>query len=165
MIESRARKHSQSRWPLENLAISELRQQSRRKHACQLISILFLQIRMNLNTYPGSGRPGLPAFQADPAINVRNRQELGDAGMCHHFRLRFSQDTHGHGVSKKASDSPFPKACLLSKFIKRDLTTRRYHIWDLVATDCVDADQVGDLEVLVQGKCSSGREEYSQQRI
>jgi hypothetical protein len=72
--------------------------------------------------------------------------------MCHHFRLRFSQDMHGHGVSKKAPDSPFLKACLLRNLLKRDLTTRGYHIRDLVAADCVDADQVGDLEVLVDEK-------------
>ncbi len=68
--------------------------------------------------------------------------------MSHHFRLRFSQDMHGHCVSKKASDSAFPKACLLSNLLKRNLTTRGYHIRDLVAADCVDADQVRDLEIL-----------------
>ncbi len=112
-------------------------------------SYAFLSCKRILHTYPGSGRPGIPAFKVDPANDVRNRQEFGDAGMCHHFRLRFSQDMHGHGVSKKASDNPFLKACLLSNLLKRDLTTRGYHIRDLVAADCVDADQVGDLEVLV----------------
>lgn len=68
--------------------------------------------------------------------------------MCHHSRLRFLEDTHGHGVLKKASDSVFLEACLFSNLLKRDLTTSGYHIWDMVAADCVDADQVGDLQVL-----------------
>lgn len=105
-----------------------------------------------MNVYPGSSRPGILAFKVNPAIDIRNRQEFGDSGMCHHFRLRFAQDMHSHGVSKKASDGPFLKACLLSNLIKRYLTTKGYHIRDLVPANCVDADQVRDLEALVHEK-------------
>jgi hypothetical protein len=71
--------------------------------------------------------------------------------MCHHFRLRFSQDMHTHRVSENASDSIFMKACLFSNFVKSYLSISRYHVRDVVAGDCIDANQIGDLEVLVHG--------------
>jgi hypothetical protein len=99
-----------------------------------------------LQTYAGSGRPGIPAFKLDPAVDVGFGQESGDAGMCNHFRFGFSQDAHTHGVSKQPSDGVLLEAYLLGNRIEGDLTARWDHLWDMVAADCIDADQVFDLQ-------------------
>ena len=123
-----------------NIFITKIKDLNKNKFLqVRLLQIVHLCKRI-LKAYPGSGRPSVPAFKVDPAIDVRNRQELGDAGMCHHFRLWLSQDTHGHGMSKKTSDRSFLEACLFRNLIKRDLATRRYHIRDFVAAYCVNTN-------------------------
>lgn len=67
---------------------------------CQLILTCFIRDRLILQTYLGCGWPGLLALEADPGIDVGNRQEFGDLGVCHHFRRGTCQDSHGYGVSK-----------------------------------------------------------------
>lgn len=102
--------------------------------------------------YLGTSSPGFPAFKADPVIDVRNSQEFGNAGMGYHLRLRFSQNPHGHSVVKETSDSSFLKACLLSNLFKGNLTSRRYHIRNMVTADCFNADQIVELVGLGAGK-------------
>lgn len=101
-----------------------------------------------MRTYPGSAWPGILAFKADPGVDVRNGQELGDLGVGNHFWLLDFHDMHGSRISDHASDLSLLEACLLSNLSKGDLATSRYHIWDVVSADCVNAGEIGDLCVL-----------------
>lgn len=100
------------------------------------------------HTYSCTGWPGILAFKGGPRIYIRNGQEFGDLGMCHHLRLRFSQNTHGHRVSKYASNNLFLQARLLSNIPKGDLATRRYHIRNIESADYVNDCQVRDLGLI-----------------
>jgi hypothetical protein len=53
--------------------------------------------------------------------------------MRHHFRLRFSENAHGYGVAKKASDCSFLKPSLLGDLIEGKLASMWSHIGDAVA--------------------------------
>lgn len=101
-----------------------------------------------MKTYSGSRRPGIFALKVDPAIDVRDRQELGDLVVCHDFGLRASQDSHGNRVCNQAFDLPFRKAGFLSNIVEGDLATGRDHVRDMVSADCVNADEIGDLTTL-----------------
>ena len=100
-------------------------------------------------TYPGAGWPGIPAFEVDPVLDVRNTHELVDLGVCHHFRLRLLEDTHGHRVSKQTPDLRFRQARLFSNLCEGELATGRYHVQNAESTDRVNADEVGDLEAFI----------------
>lgn len=102
---------------------------------------------MQLNTCLGGGRPSVLAFEVDPGIDVWNREEFGNLGMRHHFRLWTRQDTHGYGARKYASHLPLLNASLLSNIPKRDLAARGNHIGNVVSAHGVNGHEIGVLEV------------------
>ena len=50
-------------------------------------------------------------------------------------------------MAKKASDSRTLEACLFCNLGKRHTSDPGYHARDTGAADCIDADEVGDLQV------------------
>ena len=99
--------------------------------------------------YLGTGWSCIPTFEVDLGLDIRNTYELGDLGVCHHFRLRFFEDTHGPRVSKQTPNLRFRQPRLFSNLCKGGLATGRNYIQNTESTNRVNADEVGDMEALI----------------
>jgi hypothetical protein len=92
------------------------------------------------HTYTRISRPSVSGLKLDPAVDIRNGQELGNLAVCDHFMLWFVKNAHGNRVSDEASDSIFVKARLFGNLVEGDLASCRNHIRDFVSAHSIDGD-------------------------